>query len=164
MEKEGKEEGGGEGGGGGVGTSKGTGKSMRKLCRNYPSASLPFSFSPIEGRLHSTPGLRNHKHHAWLGRHVCRTKLPPKNFAIDTKNDLKRIRKRIRKMIRNASEQFLAPLGPLKKKYIYVYIYILYAVELITWPFFGHFRVNNLAMVELITWPSIFEPIKIVFF
>ena len=50
--------------------------------------------------------------------------------------------------------------------YIYsmhIYIYI-YAVELITWPFFGHFRVNNLAMVELITWPSIFEPIKIVFF
>ena len=44
--------------------------------------------------------------------------------------------------------------------YIHIYIYI-YAVELITWPFFGHFRVNNLAMVELITWPSFFEPIKI---
>ena len=43
---------------------------------------------------------------------------------------------------------------------IHIYIYI-YAVELITWPFFGHFRVNNLAMVELITWPSFFEPIKI---
>ena len=45
----------------------------------------------------------------------------------------------------------------------HIYIYI-YAVELITWPFFGHFRVNNLAMVESITWPSFFEPIKIGFF
>ena len=45
-------------------------------------------------------------------------------------------------------------------KYNAIYIY---AVELITWPFFGHFRVNNLAMVELITWPF-FEPIKIGFF
>ena len=43
------------------------------------------------------------------------------------------------------------------------HIYI-YAVGLITWPFFGKSRVNNLAMVELITWPSIFEPMKIGFF
>ena len=42
----------------------------------------------------------------------------------------------------------------------HIYIYI-YAVELITWPFFAKSRVNNLAMVELITWPSFFEPIKI---
>ena len=27
--------------GGGVGTGKGAGKSMRKLCRNYPSANYP---------------------------------------------------------------------------------------------------------------------------
>ena len=39
-------------------------------------------------------------------------------------------------------------------------IYI-YAVGSITWPYFGHFRVNNLAMVGSITWPSFFEPIKI---
>ena len=45
----------------------------------------------------------------------------------------------------------------------YIYIYML-AVGLITWPFFGQSRVNNLAVVELITWPSIFEPIKIGFF
>ena len=44
--------------------------------------------------------------------------------------------------------------------YIYVYIYI-YAVGSITWSYFGHFRVNNLAMVGSITWPSFFEPIKI---
>ena len=43
------------------------------------------------------------------------------------------------------------------------YIYI-YAVVLITWPFFGQSWADNLAMVELITWPSFFEPIKIVFF
>ena len=46
--------------------------------------------------------------------------------------------------------------GIWKNTHIYIY-----AVELITWPFFGHFRVNNLAMVELITWPSFFEPKKI---
>ena len=33
---------------GGGGTGKGTGKSMRKLCRNYPLAKPPFSFSPTE--------------------------------------------------------------------------------------------------------------------
>ena len=42
----------------------------------------------------------------------------------------------------------------------YIYIYTC-AVGSITWPFFGHFRVNNLAMVGSITWPSFFEPIKI---
>ena len=46
--------------------------------------------------------------------------------------------------------------------YIYIYIYIyMHAVGSITWPYFGHFRVNNLAMVGSITWPSFFEPIKI---
>ena len=46
--------------------------------------------------------------------------------------------------------------------YIYIHIHIyIYAVGSITWPFFGHFRVNNLAMVGSITWPSFFEPIKI---
>ena len=30
----------------------------------------------------------------------------------------------------------------------------IYAVGSITWPYFGHFRVNNLAMVGSITWPS----------
>ena len=56
-------------------------------------------------------------------------------------------------------------LGPVNNvtAYIYIHIYI-YAVGLITWPFFGQSRVNNLAMVELITWPSFFEPIKIGFF
>ena len=28
-----------------------------------------------------------------VGRHVCRTKLPPKNFLIDTKNGLKNAKK-----------------------------------------------------------------------
>ena len=36
----------------------------------------------------------------------------------------------------------------------------IWAVGSITWPFFGRFRVNNLAMVGSITWPSFFEPIK----
>ena len=46
--------------------------------------------------------------------------------------------------------------------YIHIYIYLyIYAVGSITWPYFGHFRVNNLAMVGPITWPSFFEPIKI---
>ena len=43
---------------------------------------------------------------------------------------------------------------------MHIYIYI-YAVGSITWPYFGHFKVNNLAMVGSITWPSFFEPIKI---
>ena len=48
LESKGEGDGDGEWGGGvGVGTGKGTGKSMRKLCRNYPLAKLPFSFSPI---------------------------------------------------------------------------------------------------------------------
>ena len=51
----------------------------------------------------------------------------------------------------------------LQHAYIYIYIYT-YAVGSITWPCFGHFRVNNLAMVGSITWPSFFEPIKIGFF
>ena len=56
-------------------------------------------------------------------------------------------------------------LGPVFNFTAYIYIYIyMYAVGLITWPFFGQSRVNNLAMVELITWPSFFEPIKIGFF
>ena len=42
-------------------------------------------------------------------------------------------------------------------------IYI-YAVGSITWPYFGHFKVKNLAMVGSITWPAFFEPIKIGFF
>ena len=57
------------------------------------------------------------------------------------------------------SNPHIPPLYP-DIPFCFVYIYI-YAVELITWPFFGHFRVNNLAMAELITWPSFFEPIKI---
>ena len=42
------------------------------------------------------------------------------------------------------------------------YIYI-YAVGSITWPHFGHFKVNNLATSRSITWPPFFEPIKIGF-
>ena len=42
------------------------------------------------------------------------------------------------------------------------YIYI-YAVGSISWPHFGHFKVNNLATSRSITWPTFFEPIKIVF-
>ena len=61
------------------------------------------------------------------------------------------------------------PPGGVRAIYIYIYLYIythihIYAVGSITWPFFGHFRVNNLAMVGSITWPSFFEPIKIGFF
>ena len=48
-----------------------------------------------------------------LGRHVCRTKLRPKNFQIDTKNGLK-TRKKIRKTIRNATEKCSARLRPFK--------------------------------------------------
>ena len=44
-----------------------------------------------------------------------------------------------------------------------MHIYI-YAVGSITWPHFGHFKVNNLATSRSITWPPFFEPIKIVFF
>ena len=36
--------------------------------------------------------------------------------------------------------------------------------DTITWPHFGHFKVNNLATSRSITWPPFFEPIKIVFF
>ena len=39
-----------------------------------------------------------------------------------------------------------------KGAYIYIYIYML-AVGSISWPHFGHFKVNNLAMVGSITWP-----------
>ena len=46
--------------------------------------------------------------------------------------------------------------------YVHIYIYIC-AVGSITWPHFGHFRVNNLATSRSITWPPFFEPIKIVF-
>ena len=35
------------------------------------------------------------------------------------------------------------------------------AVGSISWPRFGHFKVNNLATVGSITWPPCFEPIKI---
>ena len=50
-------------------------------------------------------------------------------------------------------------------KYTHTHIYIyIYAVGLISWPHFGHFKVNNLATVRSITWPPFFEPIKIVFF
>ena len=53
--------------------------------------------------------------------------------------------------------------------YLYVGIYIeIYicknAVGSITWPHFGHFKVNNLATSRSITWPPFFEPIKIGFF
>ena len=46
----------------------------------------------------------------------------------------------------------------LKDSLTYIYIY---AVGSITWPHFGHFKVNNLATVGSITWPPFFEPIKI---
>ena len=51
--------------------------------------------------------------------------------------------------------------GPLIGPTAYIYIC---AVGSITWPHFGHFKVNNLATVRSITWPPFFEPIKIVFF
>ena len=44
-----------------------------------------------------------------LGRHACRTKLPPKNFLFDTKSGLKNA-----KTIQNVFEKCLAPLRPLK--------------------------------------------------
>ena len=47
--------------------------------------------------------------------------------------------------------------------HIYIYMY-MYAVGSITWPHFGHFKVNNLATSRSITWPPFFEPIKISFF
>ena len=53
----------------------------------------------------------NHQERRW---HVCRTKLPPKNFEIDTKNGLKNAKKESKKTIRNVFEKFLAPLRPLK--------------------------------------------------
>ena len=34
------------------------------------------------------------------------------------------------------------------------------AVGSITWPHFGHFKVNNLATSRSTTWPPFFEPIK----
>ena len=37
----------------------------------------------------------------------------------------------------------------------------MHAVGSITWPHFGHFKVNNLATAGSITWPPFFEPIKI---
>ena len=49
-----------------------------------------------------------------LGRHVCRTKLPPKHFQIDTKNGSKNAKRDPQKTIRNAFEKLLAPLRPLK--------------------------------------------------
>ena len=48
-----------------------------------------------------------------LGRHVCRTKLPPKSLTWHEKRFEKR-EKKIRKTIRNATEKCLAPLRPLK--------------------------------------------------
>ena len=37
---------------------------------------------------------------------------------------------------------------------MYIYIYMcVYAVGAISWPYFGHFRVNNLATSRSITWP-----------
>ena len=48
--------------------------------------------------------------------------------------------------------------------YIYVCMYVciyIYAVGSITWPHFGHFKVNNLATVGSITWPPFLGPIKI---
>ena len=36
---------------------------------------------------------KNQKIKKWLGRHVCRTKPPPKNFLIDPKNGLKNAKK-----------------------------------------------------------------------
>ena len=46
-----------------------------------------------------------------------------------------------------------------KKKYIYIY-----RVGSITWPQFGHFKVNNLANSRSTTWPPFFEPTKVGFF
>ena len=49
-----------------------------------------FIFSPCMWGL----GLQNESPFVnYLGRHVCRTKLPPKNFKIDTKNGLKNAKK-----------------------------------------------------------------------
>ena len=44
---------------------------------------------------------------------------------------------------------------------MYIYTVYMHAVGSITWPHFGHFKVNNLATVGSITWPPFFEPIKI---
>ena len=44
-----------------------------------------------------------------LGWHACRTKLPPKNFEIDTKNGLKNAKKDPKKTIRNAFEICFSP-------------------------------------------------------
>ena len=51
-----------------------------------------------------------------LGRHTCRTKLPPKMF-ISTRNMLWKTRKGIRKTIWNATEKVLAPLRPLNRHF-----------------------------------------------
>ena len=52
--------------------------------------------------------------------------------------------------------------GPTTNSPADIYIYI-YAVGSITWPHFGHFKVNNLATVGSTTWPPFFEPIKLGF-
>ena len=41
-----------------------------------------------------------------LGRHVCRTKLPPKNFQFDTKNGLKNAKKRSEKRSETCLKKF----------------------------------------------------------
>ena len=48
----------------------------------------------------------------FLRRRVCRTKLPPKNFDLDTKNCLKITRKKARNVSKNVKALSCCPEGP----------------------------------------------------